>query len=193
MIGNMIAKIRKEKGMSKTELAQLTNINIGHLTHIEKGERNPSHKALRTICKALDVPYQQLMYTYDKTLNEEQESYHVTNHISYNRLLAVDSIGDFIPCPSDLPSASIAVKVNDDSMAPKYEKDQYVFIEYNTALNSKEYGLFFYNGQILLRKFIVRKDCLILRSEKKEIEDIMISEDLPFYIIGKVIGSTLDK
>ena len=39
MIGDMIAKARKEKGMSKTELARLTDINIGHLTHIEKGER----------------------------------------------------------------------------------------------------------------------------------------------------------
>ena len=65
MIGDMIAKARKEKRMTKTELARLTEINIGHLTHIEKGERNPSHKALKKICKALDVPYQQLMYTYD--------------------------------------------------------------------------------------------------------------------------------
>jgi len=190
MIGNMIAKIRKERGMSKTELAEKTSINIGHLTHIEKGERNPSHKALRSICKALDVPYQQLMYTYDKTLNEEQEAYHVTEHISYNRVLAVDSIANFIPCPASLPSASVAVKVTDDSMSPKFAKDSYAFIEYNTALDTKDYGLFFYHDQILLRKFIIRKDCLILRAEKKEIEDIMISEDDPFYIIGKVIGST---
>ena len=33
MIGDMIAKVRKEKGMTKTELARLTDINIGHLTH----------------------------------------------------------------------------------------------------------------------------------------------------------------
>ena len=36
MIGEMIAKIRMEKGISKTELARRTDINIGHLTHIEK-------------------------------------------------------------------------------------------------------------------------------------------------------------
>ena len=82
MIGDMIAKIRKEKNMTKTELAEMTGINIGHLTHIEKGERNPSHKALRNICKALDVPYQQLMYTYDKELNETQEKYGLVEHIA---------------------------------------------------------------------------------------------------------------
>ena len=37
MIGDLIAKIRKEKKMTKTQLSEMTNINIGHLTHIEKG------------------------------------------------------------------------------------------------------------------------------------------------------------
>ena len=94
MIGDMIAKIRKEKGISKTELSRRTKINIGHLTHIEKGERNPSQKALKNICKALDVPYQQLMLTYGKTINEDQETYNVIEHISYNKVLAIDSIMD---------------------------------------------------------------------------------------------------
>lgn len=39
MIGSMIAKAREEKGLTKLELANLTGINIGHLTHIEKGEK----------------------------------------------------------------------------------------------------------------------------------------------------------
>ena len=56
MIGNMLAKARKDKGMTKTDLAKVTDINIGHLTHIEKGERNPSHKALKVICKAIRNP-----------------------------------------------------------------------------------------------------------------------------------------
>ena len=86
MIGNMISKIRREQGITKTELANQTNINIGHLTHIEKGERNPSHKALKSICSALDIPYQQLLYTYDKNLSDEQVEYGYIDHISYNKI-----------------------------------------------------------------------------------------------------------
>ena len=71
MIGDMIARIRKEKKLTKTKLADKTGINIGHLTHIEKEERNPSHRALKTICKALEIPNQPLIYTYDKELNED--------------------------------------------------------------------------------------------------------------------------
>ena len=157
MIGDMIAKIRKEKNLTKTELAEMTGINIGHLTHIEKGERNPSHKALRNICKALDVPYQQLMYTYDKQLNEDQEKYGLVEHIAHNKVLAINNLNSFIDCPSSVPSASLAVRVPDDSMNSSYKKDEYVFIELNSPLNNKEIGLFSVNGQIMIRKFFLKK------------------------------------
>lgn len=188
MIGDMIAKARKEKGMSKTELARLTDINIGHLTHIEKGERNPSHKALKNICKALNIPYQQLMFTYDKAINEEQESYNVIKHISYSKLLAVDNIGGFIDCPPDVPSSAIALKVRDDAMAPTIAKNSYVFVELNTPLSSKDLGLFSYNGKILLRKFISRNGKITLKANNSEIEDIKVTDNDTFYIIGKILS-----
>ena len=186
MIGDMIAKVRKEKGMSKTELARLTDINIGHLTHIEKGERNPSHKALRNICKALDIPYQQLMFTYDKTINEEQASYNVVDHISYNKVLAIDSISGFIDCPSSIPSSAVAIRLNDDSMKPTFMKDAYVFIEFNSPLENKNIGLFSYNDKILVRRFITKKGKITLRADNKDYEDIDVADDDELFIIGKV-------
>lgn len=188
MIGDMIAKIRKEKNMTKTELADLTGINIGHLTHIEKGERNPSHKALRNICKALDVPYQQLMYTYDKNLNEDQTKYGVVEHIAHNKVLAVDNLNSFIDCPATVPSASLAVKVPDDAMSNKFKKDDYVFIEFNTPLDNKDIGLFSVNNKIVIRKFYFKKGKFTLKAENKAFEDIVITDSDEFYMIGKVIG-----
>ena len=188
MIGDMIAKARKEKGMTKTELANLTDINIGHLTHIEKGERNPSHKALKSICKALNIPYQQLMYTYDKTLSEDQEIYGAVEHISYNKLLAVDSISGFIDCPSNLPGSAIALKVNDNSMEPKFRAGSYVFVEFNTPLNSKDFGLFSLNGEIVIRKFFARKGKIFLRAEGTNSAEIPVTEDDEFFIIGKILS-----
>ena len=189
MIGDMIARIRKEKRVSKTDLANETNINIGHLTHIEKGERNPSHKALRSICKALEVPYQPLMYTYDKELSDDQEFYKAPNHISYNQVLAVDSVHSFMECPANLPSASIAIKIPDNSMEPKLPKDVYAFVELNSPLNNRDIGVFEYDGKILIRRFIVRRDKLVLRAENKDVEEISIYDNDHFNIIGKIIGT----
>lgn len=188
MIGDMIAKVRKEKGMTKTELARLTDINIGHLTHIEKGERNPSHKALKNICKALDIPYQQLMYTYDKQISEEQESYGAINHISYNKVLAVNKLEDFINCPASMPSASIAVKVNDNSMEPTLSKNSFAFVEFNSLLNNKEIGLFSINGKVLIRRLMVKKTKMLLRADNKSVEDIDVTKSNDFYIIGKILN-----
>ena len=188
MIGDMIAKARKEKGMTKTELARLTDINIGHLTHIEKGERNPSHKALKNICKALDIPYQQLMFTYDKTINEEQESYNVVEHISYNKIIAVDKISNFVDCPSNVPSSAIALKVLDDSMENTFAKNSYVFVEFNSPLNNKDYGLFNYNEKVLIRKFMTRNGKITLKPDNKNYDSINVSNNDKFYIIGKILN-----
>lgn len=188
MIGDMLSKIREDKQISKTNLSKETNINVGHLTHIEKGERNPSHKALKSLCDALDVPYQPLMYTYDKKLTQEQIGYDIVNHIKYDTIPVVNSISGFAKCPKEYNSASVCLRVNDDSMAPKFEEGSYIFVEYNTPLNNKDVGLFEYENKFLIRKFIVRMNDLVLRAEKDEIADIIITSKDIFNIIGKVLG-----
>lgn len=189
MIGEMLARVRNDKNIAKAELSRRTNINIGHLSHIERGERNPSHRALKAICRALQVPYQPLMYTYDKVFTEEQKLIKMTEHISYNQVLAVDSLNSFMACPADLPNASISVKIDDDSMSPKLEKGVYVFVEFNTPLENKDIGLFEYNDKILIRRFVVRKDALVLRADNKTYGDIIITDQDKYNIIGKIIGT----
>lgn len=189
MIGDMISRIRNEKNISKAELARRTNINIGHITHIEKEERNPSHRTLKTICRGLEIPYQPLMYTYDKTFTSEQKQNKMPDHISYNKVLAVSSADAFINCPLDFPNASLAIKINDNSMEPRLEENTYAFVEFNTPLENKDIGLFELNGKILIRRYVIRKDDLVLRADKKGVEDIILTEKDNYNIIGKIIGT----
>lgn len=190
MLGSMISKIRKDKNITKVELAKRTKINIGHLTHIEKGERNPSHKALKNICEALKVPYQNLLHMYDRHVTEDEIRYKLFDHVSYNSVIAVNSIDDFIECPHTISRSSMAFKMNDDSMQPKLEKDSYAFLELNAPLSNREFGLFKYNGKILVRRFIIRQDKLILRAENKNYPEICLSENDDFTIIGRVIPNS---
>ena len=189
MLGSMISKIRKEKHITKVELARRTGINIGHLTHIEKGERNPSHKALKSITTALGIPYQTLSYLYDKPITDEYKRCKMINHLSPTKILAVDSDFAFIDCPINISTASIAYKVNDDIMEPKLKKNSYAFIELSVPLNNKDIGLFQYNNELIVRRFIVRKDKLVLRADNKKYPDIDLSEDSNFIIIGKILTS----
>ena len=44
------------------------------------------------------------------------------------------------------------LKVKDNTMAPKFNQNDYVFIELNTPLNNKDFGLFEYRGEYIIRK-----------------------------------------
>lgn len=188
MIGNMIAMIRRKKGITKTELSELTGINIGHLTHIEKGERNPSHKALYSICKALDIPFEELLHTYDKELSDEQLKYDYLKYVPYDKVPVFSGVEDFVKCPAKYTNASFAYKVPDNSMEPVFMKDSNVFIEIAGLLENKDYGLFNVDGKFLIRKLLYRKNGLVLRAENKdlEIEDIQVPDLKKFEIIGKI-------
>ena len=186
MIGNMIEMIRKKKNMTKTKLSELTGINIGHLTHIEKGERNPSHRALYSICKALDIPFEELSHTYDKELSEEQKQYNYINYISYNQVPVFSNIEDFTDCPAKFSNASFAYIVPYESMSPVLEKNSTVFIEIAGLLSNKDIGLFKVDDKFVIRRFLYRKNDIVLRAEDKSVDDIKISEVKDFKIIGKI-------
>lgn len=189
MLGKLMAKIRENKKISATKLSQITNIDSGHLSHIEKGDRTPSHKLLRKLCDSLDIPYQPIMYTYDKELTKEQLDYDFVDKICYDKILAVNSVDSLISCPPDMRTATLAIRVPDDSMEPDLTSGSYAYVELNAPLNSKDIGLFEYNHKYLFRKLIIRKDGLVLRALKDGIEDIKINYDEKFYILGKVLGT----
>ncbi len=186
MIGDMISRIRKDKRITKTQLSEMTDINIGHLTHIEKGERNPSHKALKNICSSLNVPFEPLLHTYDKELNEEQKEYNYTKYISYNQIPAITNLDNYIDCPAKYANASFAYKVQDSSMAPTIQENSYAYIEINGLVQNKDIGLFKYNGEFMIRRLMYKKGKFVLKAENKEIPNITISDNDTFSIIGKV-------
>lgn len=189
MLGKMISQIIKNKKFSKAQLSREAHIDKGHLAHIEKGDRTPSHKSLKKICDSLEIPYQPLMYTYDKTLTQEHFDYDITEKICYDRIWAFNKIDALIHCPENMRSASIALRVPDDSMEPMLTSGSYAFIDLNSPLDNLDIGLFLYENQCVIRKFCVKREGLVLRALKKDIPDIKIKDTEPFIILGKVLGS----
>ncbi len=78
-------------------------------------------------------------------------------------------------------------------MSPKYKLGSIVYVEMNTPLNNKDIGIFEYEGKLIVRKFIIRRKDIVLRAEKEEIEDIIVTKDTNFNIIGKILGIAEDK
>lgn len=52
---NNIREIRTKKGMKLIELAELTGLSVGYISHLEIGSRkNPSYSVMKKIAKALN-------------------------------------------------------------------------------------------------------------------------------------------
>ena len=186
MLGNLIARIRKEKGITKTQLANSTGVNVGHLTHIEKNTRRPSHSALKNIASSLSVPAQPLFYAYDKELDIKQKNTNYINHIYYNKIPAISNIDFYIDCPANFSNASFAYKMPDNSMEPLIPEGSFAFVEVNGLVKNREVGLFKLNDEFIIRKLLYKRDKFVLSSNNKKIKDIKVSESDDFKIIGKI-------
>lgn len=179
-------ELEKKKEYQKLNLLKKHGVNIGHLTHIEKGARKPSHKSLKSIALALGVPYTQLFHTYDKELDDKQIEYKYINHVKYNKIPAISQIDSYIDCPINFSNASFAYKCTDNAMQPMIKENAYVFIEINGPVKHRDIGFFKLNGEYIIRKLIYRKDHFILKANDKKFKDIIISDSDDFQIIGKV-------
>lgn len=56
LVGERVRRLRRDRGMTQIELARAANVNQGHLSSIERGQRSPSHGMLKAIAVALGVP-----------------------------------------------------------------------------------------------------------------------------------------
>ena len=54
-IGDRIRQIRKEKGMTQTDLAKTLRINPGSVSRLESGENNPADRTVELICREFHV------------------------------------------------------------------------------------------------------------------------------------------
>ena len=62
-----------------------------------------------------------------------------------------------------------------------------IFVEFNSPLNNKDIGVFSVNGQIVIRRFFLKKGKYTLKADNKSFKDIAITDSDVFYIIGKVL------
>ncbi|WP_294243654.1 helix-turn-helix transcriptional regulator [uncultured Chryseobacterium sp.] len=54
-LGNQIKKLRKERGLSLRQLAQLCDIDYSDISKIEKGQRNIQISTLLELTRGLDI------------------------------------------------------------------------------------------------------------------------------------------
>ena len=70
LLGKLIRKLRKEKGLSLRKLAEKVDISFVNIAHIENGRVATSEKVIKQLAKALDYDVDKLLAVAD-SVNED--------------------------------------------------------------------------------------------------------------------------
>jgi len=74
-IGDLLRKIRKEKGLSQMELAERVDLSYQQIQKYEKGISNLSVSRLADIAKALGVPISAFFPSEKMIVSDEEKAY----------------------------------------------------------------------------------------------------------------------
>jgi transcriptional regulator with XRE-family HTH domain len=61
VIGNVFRRLRRERGITLRELAELAQVSVPYLSEIERGRKEPSSEILAAICRALGLDLADLL------------------------------------------------------------------------------------------------------------------------------------
>ena len=61
VIGNVFRRLRRERGITLRELAELAQVSVPYLSEIERGRKEPSSEILAAICRALELELSDLL------------------------------------------------------------------------------------------------------------------------------------
>ena len=102
-----------------------------------------------------------------------------------------DSDYEDIVVSSDVPSnADFGITIHGDSMMPRINDGDVVWVREQQTLEPNEIGVFVLNGDALCKKLISISGKFFLRSLNEKYRDIPIGEDDNLKVIGKVLCST---
>lgn len=62
VLHNRLAKVRKEKGLSQSDLAKKVGVSRNTISSIETGQYSPTAKLALILCIALDLKFEELFY-----------------------------------------------------------------------------------------------------------------------------------
>jgi SOS-response transcriptional repressor LexA len=217
-IGKTLARLRRERGLSQKDLAQLLTLQGVDVTNQavskwEKGVSQPNAGQFLLLCRLLDV--QDISGTFlgrglASELNDAGKQklteyaqllrlsgLYATARPRTRRLLPLyDLAGQFlsesssqtVEADESVPlGARYGVRVAGDSMEPRYHDGQIVWVHPCETLRSGEIGVFLYDGNAYLKRLILNRGQVLLRSLNTAYSDIPAVLEDSLRVLGKAL------
>ncbi|GAB6189373.1 hypothetical protein JCM30566_11120 [Marinitoga arctica] len=197
IIGKRIEYLRKKKGLSREKLGGIIGIAGNSVYRIEAGMNLPSAEVIIELAKYFDVPTDYIL-GFNSDPNSEVGSLSMKKIPVYEKVAAgVTGVAEPTDYPIDeiyLPMGSkgeFAVEVVGDSMEPEIKEGDYVIVDPNAYIESGNRVIaLINNGSDALVK-VYRKIMdgpVMLFSLNQKYEPIILTDDLKWQIVGKVVS-----
>ncbi|MBQ2902876.1 MAG: helix-turn-helix domain-containing protein [Clostridia bacterium] len=175
---NLIRELRRQKGLSQSELAQACCVHQTAVSQWEKGRTTPDVNSLKLLSSVLGVSVEELIGT-EKPKDE-------------NRIQGFGKIDAESASQKLGKSEYFALTVSDDSMSPVIQPGDTVIVSRNKPYDSGDIvAVAIGSGDITLKR-IIKKDTSILLVPENSVYEPMIFGygefyNLPVTVFGRVV------
>lgn len=171
-IGKRISSIRRDRGFSQEQLAEMALVNRVTLARYETGMIEPGALALSRIADALNVSTDELLCRTEKLppfISIMKTSVPIVGEIACGRpITAEQNIEGYADLPDGV-TADFALKCKGDSMSPTFEQGDLVLIKQTPDVN---------DGQIAA---VGIDDSATLKRVYRQNESVVCVSDNPAY------------
>lgn len=171
-IGKRISAIRRDRGFSQEQLAEMSSVNRVTLARYETGMIEPGALALSRIADALNVSTDELLCRTEKLppfISIMKTSVPIVGEIACGKpITAEQNIEGYADLPDGV-TADFALKCKGDSMSPTFEQGDLVLIRQTPDVN---------DGQIAA---VGIDDSATLKRVYRQSESVVCVSDNPAY------------
>lgn len=208
-LGLLLRKSREMRSLTITSVSKKTKINIADLSRLETGQKlriNPFH--ISKLCDLYEIPlldiYLDLGYLdensltnyYSKFSSKEQKIDNTIHKISIFNLnsfeeeyYSTETSKEYIVLPLDKQKNINAIKIEDDSMYPLFNKNNLVLFNFNEVkISNNDIGFFKINGRYSIGRYYLNDTFSIISYDNKNYSPIAANKKTGFMIIGKYKG-----
>ena len=208
-LGLLLRKSREMRSLTITSVSKKTKINIADLSRLETGQKlriNPFH--ISKLCDLYEIPlldiYLDLGYLdensltnyYSKFSSKEQKIDNIIHKIPIFNLnsfeeeyYSTETSKEYIVLPLDRQKNINAIKIEDDSMYPLFNKNNLVLFNFNEVkISNNDIGFFKINGRYSIGRYYLNDTFSIISYDNKNYSPIVANKKSGFMIIGKYKG-----
>lgn len=220
MIKDRLAKVRKEKKLSREKLAEIAGVSTSTITFLENG-RNESSKFLVEIANALGVSAEWLMYGESRSIPTTLEVAPIPNTASLGKpsdnvyvpviswvaagsfsnieTVPIDDLIKWVPCPVPHSKNTFALKVVGVSMEnpngkPSFEDGDIIYVDPEKEPENKSLVIVTLDGssQATFKQLIIELDGKYIQPLNPNWHEQIIKINGNATINGVVIGKWTD-